>query len=246
MRGIIGRFGGKSNLKIRIVDDYFIKDYENMTYVEPFVGGGSIFFYKKPSTKEIINDLDKDVVTVFKGVKKYSDDDIENAINGKYTKEEFKQIQDSKPNTEFKRFIKELLLYRLSFFSAKKSFGKGDINAKLDGYKERLKDVTILNEDYKSVIKKYDSSNTFFYLDPPYEESEGLYKDTETTINELFNILKNIKGKFLLSYNLSKEALELFKSFNIYKIKTVYQPTFDGSDDIKKKRNITELLISNY
>lgn len=33
------RVGGKSLLKKKIVDEYFPEDYENMIYVEPFVGG---------------------------------------------------------------------------------------------------------------------------------------------------------------------------------------------------------------
>ncbi len=112
----------------------------------------------------------------------------------------------------------------------------------MDGYKERLKDVTILNEDYKNVIKKYDSPNTFFYLDPPYENSKGLYKDVDTTIDEIYNLLKDIKGKFLLSYNLSKRAQELFKNYKIYKIKTKYETDRQNN----RTGSITELLISNY
>jgi len=41
--------------------------------------------------------------------------------------------------------------------------------------KHRLKNTIILNKDYKKLIKEYDSPLTFFYLDPPYEESGNLY-----------------------------------------------------------------------
>lgn len=243
LKPIIGRFGGKTKLKKRIVDDYFIKDYQDMTYVEPFVGGGSIFFYKEKSKKEVINDLDKDVIIVYRGVKKYDANDIENAINGAYTKSEFDRIKASTPNTEFKKFIRDFILYKTSYYLAGKTFG-GDrtVNKNMDGYKERLKDVTILNEDYKNVIKKYDSINTFFYLDPPYEKSDGLYKNEDSTIDEIYNILKDIKGKFLLSYNLSKRAQELFKNYKIYKIKTKYETNRFNN----KPTSVTELLISNY
>ena len=48
---------------------------------------------------------------------------------------------------------------------------------------------------------KYDSPNTLFYLDPPYENSEKQYIHDSVNIQDLFKILSNIKGYFILSYN---------------------------------------------
>jgi hypothetical protein len=71
LKSLFGRIGGKSKLKKKIVDGFFPNNYENMSYVEAFVGGASIYFYKKPSIKEIINDKDSDVIELLKGFKKY-------------------------------------------------------------------------------------------------------------------------------------------------------------------------------
>ena len=79
LRPIVGRIGGKSRLKKKIIS-MFPDNYENMIYAEPFVGGGSIFFYKNPSKKEIINDIDKNVIDVYKLFKKYDSDDIFKAL----------------------------------------------------------------------------------------------------------------------------------------------------------------------
>ncbi len=57
-----------------------------MIYVEPFVGAGNLYFHKKPSNKEVLNDLDKDVMSVYKGIKSLPVDTIRNmnfAINDK-------------------------------------------------------------------------------------------------------------------------------------------------------------------
>ncbi len=43
----------------------------------------------------------------------------------------------------------------------------GKIYKKTD-FKDRLNDVIIENKDWKNIVKKYDSKDTFFYLDPPY------------------------------------------------------------------------------
>lgn len=243
LRPIVGRIGGKNLLKKEIVNNYFPKDYENMIYVEPFIGGGSIFMYKEPSIKEIINDKDSKLINIYKGFKKYDGEKISTDIDGKYNKEKFIEIKESNPKTDYDKFIKDLLLYKLSFFGKTKSFGSREyIKSNLGGYKDRLKNVTILNKDYKDIIKKYDSPNTFFYLDPPYEESKGLYENFHLPIKDVYDLLKNIKGKFLLSYNDSDEAKKLFKDFHINYIKTKYADPSKGGQD----RIINEMIISNY
>lgn len=58
---------------------------------------------------------------------------------------------------------------------------------------------------------------------------------------EVYDAIKNIKGKFLLSYNDSPKIRDIFKKYDIQTIKTDYQPTKDI-----KKRTVKELLIKNY
>lgn len=243
LRPIIGRIGGKNLLKKEIVNNYFPKDYQNMIYVEPFIGGGSIFFYKEPSDKEIINDKDSKLIQMYKGFKKYDGEKISKDINGKYNKEKFNKILNSNPKSQYDNFIKNLILYKTSFFGKGLGFGKRPyIKSNMKGYKDRLKDVEILNQDYKDIIKKYDSPNTFFYLDPPYENSKGLYDYFHLHIKDIFDVLKNIKGKFLISYNNSKEAKKLFKNYHINYLNTNYANPNKGGQDI----DVKEIIISNY
>jgi len=236
--------GGKSKLKKLIVEKYFPEDYESMVYVEPFVGGGSIFFHKNPSALEVINDLDKTIYDIFSGAKTYNHEDIAKKLDGNYTKEDFNAIKQSNPDNDFDKFCQTYYLMKKSVMSVgsvwNRKYSKTTI--KLKGYKERLADTEIYNTDYKELIEKYDSPNTFFYLDPPYENSVGLYKHHTININEMYDLLSNIKGKFLLSYNDSVVVRELFKDFNIYEVETYYM----GGMINRSIRTITELLISNY
>jgi len=241
---LIARKGGKYLLK-KIIVKNFPENYQDLTYIELFVGGGSIFFYKEPSKKDIINDIDPKLITVYKGVKKFNPDDINNSINGYYTKTLFNKIYESKPTTEYNKFIRQLILYRTSFFGRGENFGIGDrkINSDYNEIHQRLKKTTILNKNYKDVIKKYDSPTTFFYLDPPYEDSnKSDYDYPEFNFLELFNILKSIQGYFLLSYNYSIKVKKLFKDYHVQIVKTKYSAGTKGGQDIPKK----ELLISNY
>lgn len=239
-----GRLGGKSNLK-KVLINYFPNNYESLTYIEPFFGAGSLFFYKEPSKKEVINDLDKNVFILIKGFKKYDGNEISESINGNYDKEKFIILKNYKPKTEYNKFIQLLLLTKLSFFGNMRSFGNTFYISSNYGnkYNERLKNTIILNKDYKEVIKKYDGLNSFFYLDPPYSmcEDKKCYGNQYININELYDTVKNIKGKFLISYDDNKEIKELFKDFKIIKVYTIYQHTHNI-----EHRKKTELLIKNY
>ena len=242
--GIIARMGGKHFLKKDIVDKFFPIDYENRDYIEPFVGGGSVLFYKKESISETINDIDSIVIDIYKGYKKYGFEEIKKAIDGDYTKEEFNKIKQSKPTTEFSKFIRLLILYKTSFFGNMRTHNRREsINLK-QNFHNRLKNVKILNTDYKKVIKDYNTENSFFYLDPPYRGSSLTHYDNfNIDYNELYNLVKSIKGKFLMSLDDSNENRELFKEFNIYNVKTRYaNPILGGF----KKGKKNELLISNY
>lgn len=63
-----------------------------------------------------------------------------------------------------------------------------------------MKNTSVLNQDYKSVLSKYDSSNTLFYLDPPYLTEKGNWGYNPINPDELLSVLKSIKGKFILSF----------------------------------------------
>ncbi len=55
--------------KWRLADwiiQHFPPDYPQMAYIEPFFGSGAVFFNKRPSVSEIINDIDSEVVNFFK------------------------------------------------------------------------------------------------------------------------------------------------------------------------------------
>jgi len=256
LRAPIARIGGKSKIKKIIIEKYIPKDYENITYIEPFFGAGHIYFEKKPSNKEIINDIDVSIYIIMNGFKKYDPEKIYNSIHKTYTKEDFETIKNSKPKTDYDKFIRELQLNKISFLGKGEYFSdrfKNNLNQikpnlkNLKKINERLQNTTIFNKDYKELIKKYDSPTSLFYLDPPYENSDKLYTHDFLPIKDVYNILKNIKGKFIISYNDSKEARELFKDYNIYEIQTKYNAThYLKKNENKGTLDKREIIITNF
>lgn len=230
--------------KKSIADEIIGKIPPHTTYVEPFFGGGSIYFRKKPSKVEIINDLDKELmeayVLLFKvdtDLKKY---DFQNTIP------KIQEFVNKKHKTKENQFL-SYLYKKMNSFSCK---GTGKIEKNQNGknkikslmkYQERMKNTTLHSSDYKKLIKKYDSSDTFFYLDPPYENSDKLYKNDNIDFKDLVKILKKIKGKFILSINESDNIKYLFRDFQINKISV--NSNSNSSIGLKQRK---ELLISNF
>lgn len=133
---------------------------------------------------------------------------------------------------------------------------------KSQSYGSRLDSITnIENLDFANVIKKYDSPTTFFYVDPPYWNTEHYYTEGEfggQQHKELANILTNIQGKFALSYYEFDELHRWYPSttFNWDK-RQFTSPMSAGAKSAKvqqghgKKVDVTnhkstELLIMNY
>lgn len=258
LKGIVGRTGGKSKLRTKIRNMM----PKHSTYVEPFVGGGSVFFAvpANPLIKEVVNDKDKDIAQIYLDTKNVGDKyDGYTPVN----KEGFKRLVNQKSfSSPLERLKRNITLSRQSFRSDRKSFApskydelvsRGSKGGGLSKFHERLKNTRILNQDYKTVIKKYDSPTTLFYLDPPYSTAKkaGDYKDNDLPIEELINILKSIKGKFILSYDVNPLAKKLAREagFKVMSVKTQYNapPGQDIKDRVGNNMSMkTELIIRNY
>lgn len=240
------RLGGKSKIANQLIS-YFPDDYN--LYVEPFVGAGNIFF-RLPDDKKtnpmVINDLDEDIFIALKGLQKNSNYINDNIRREGISREEWNKLKNKKDALS----IIEKLKY--SFLSIGKTYAPSISNSARHRiatdyakFGKLLKNTIILNEDYKKVIAKYDNENTFFYLDPPYEISNTAhYNHNAFNPIEMRDILRNIKGRFILSYNDSQNVRDIFKDFYLYNIETEYNAGHLPSNASNKK--ITELIISNF
>jgi len=260
-----GRLGSKRRLVPRIRK--LIPTKEIKTFVEPFVGNGSVMLGTsfEPGTKLVINDKDSQLITGWKALKTASPAGIEKynlpgaGGNSPTDLSKMSAIANSKPTTALGRLVKYMVRSRGTFGGndptrSEKMKVYRAINPyltlkKLPDYKAKLKNTTILNKDALSVISQYDGPNTFFYLDPPYEKSakDKIYtatkKDGEFNNEKLAERLRKIKGKFLLSMNDSSAVRRIFKGFKIRGFTLAPQQRKAGAPGSTARK---EVFISNY
>lgn len=165
--------------------------------------------------------------------------------------ENYKENYNEKYLTDIQRASKFYYKIKNSYANKGGEFGAKEYNRinaleHIREINERLSSVVVENLDFEKCIKKYDKEDTLFYIDPPYYSAEHYYKNVEFGKDDhirLREVLKTIKGKFLLSYNDCPEIKELYRAFNIEEI--------ERQNNIiarypNKDRNYKELIIKNY
>lgn len=246
------RIGSKYHMADNIIK-YFPKSYN--LYVEPFAGGGGIFWRKgKPkkedNIKEVLNDLDKKVYSNYKLISQVDSDNMVYLDTNDIKKIQSFINKDTK--TKEKKFVDEII-YSCNGFSSnpvnrntKKIYSPSNPFDKIKNikkYQERIKGVKIHNLDYMELMKKYDGYKTFFYLDPPYENSNDIYENSIIDYCGMSDFLRKIKGKFLMSLSDSANIRKIFQGFKFREIPLITNA--NKSNDLGGKKRV-EILISNY
>lgn len=108
----------------------------------------------------------------------------------------------------------------------------------------RLQNTLIENKSYDPLIIQQDRPGTLFFLDPPYYETEDHYKVVFTKEDHIHlrDILKQIQGMFLLTYNDCEYTRELYKEFHIEsvtRLNNLAQRYGAGCE-------FPEIIVSNY
>lgn len=212
-------------------------------YVEPFLGGGVVGL-NVDARKKILNDLEKELIADYKLIKKVKGDFTQFTINSDADVERY---FNKTPTNNEELLLKHVIKRNNGFGSneaSNKIYKHSNPLSKLNNislYKNALRNATFTSNDYITIINKYDDLNTVFFMDPPYENSKGLYKKSIIDFGKMANVLKNIKGKFLLTINDSDNIRKLFKDFYIKRI-TIKAKGNHGIGESDRK----ELIITNY
>lgn len=250
---LINWIGGKRLLRKTIAE---IIPQDIGSYIEVFGGGAWVLFYKeKWANLEVYNDLDNNLYNLFTVVKYHAEafeQEFQFMIN---SRKGFNDMLEFKPLTDIQKAAKFFFLLQRSYGAKMKQFAYGrngnsgsakshhNIIERIFAASKRLDKVYIENADFQEIIRRYDCESAFFYLDPPYVKGkDNLYevvkiKDFEH--ERLFNCIKNIKGRWLLSYDDNDYIRDLYKNYNIIEV--------SRQNSLSHKAGIyKELLIKNY
>jgi DNA adenine methylase len=247
---LAGWIGGKSLLAKRIIE----RIPEHTCYVEPFAGAAWVFFRKRESKVEVLNDINREIVTLYRCIQWHREELVRYFKWALVSREDFLRFRKADPET-----LTDIQRAARFYYLQQSSFG-GTINPPRFGFTPRLPSRLNLPciEKYMAaahlrlcrsyieclpfdkVIRRYDRPDTFFYVDPPYWGAEdhygkGVFNREDYGI--LAALLAGIKGKFLLSLNDTPEVREAFAGFAVEEIRTHYSC---GKDNYSAR----ELLFS--
>ena len=230
---------------------------KHVCYCEPFAGAAWVLFRKPLSQVEVINDINKDVVNLYRVVQFHLEEFVRYFKWALVARDEFQRLKAANPDTltDIQRAARFYYLQQSSFAGkiVQQSFGYAStrgsrlnllrIEEYLSAAHLRLSQVYVECLPYNEVISRYDGLETFFYIDPPYWDFENYYGTGlfgKEDFTKLAEQLAGIKGKFILSLNDTKGVREVFQAFEIEAVSTRY------SVQCGESAPAAEVLIKNY
>ncbi|MBI5587709.1 MAG: DNA adenine methylase [Deltaproteobacteria bacterium] len=245
--------GGKRRLAPQILPLF----PQHVCYVEPFAGGAALYFLKEPSKVEVLNDVNLDIVTLYRVVQNHLEESLRHFKWALTSRTIYEWLQDTPPGTltDIQRAARFYYLQRLSFGGKVRgqSFGTATtspprlnllrIEEELSETHLRLSRAFIEHLNWRDCIEKYDREHTFIYCDPPYYGTEGY--GVEFPLEEYGRIAdaaRALKGKMLISVNNIPEMKAAFKGLKITPVRIDYSLGSKCGKAAKRE----ELLIRNY
>jgi len=188
------------------------------TYAELFCGNVEMLWcHPKRAQREVINDLDKDIVRLHRICQGLTDADL-----AKLAKMEWQSsagmfdrlVKAQTPKGDLEFFHRELYIRRFSKFGRAKpryaEFSSGGTMQPFNRIRRcraRLQGVEISNRDYREAIKRYDAPDTFWEIDPPYPEEQGYYPFKMPDLGEQADHYQRLKGQAMIIIEGSRESL---------------------------------------
>ena len=259
--------GGKSKLLSFLVRHFPKSEDIRGTYIEPFVGGGSVLFHINPK-RALISDLNIELITLYRGIKLYPHKVWEIFESFPEGKSSYYKVRgtDTKTKPLYYKAARTLYLNRTCFKGMWRHNGRGEFNVGYGGEDRRwvithqnimelskiFRKAEIMNTDFEEVIQN-SCKGDFIFLDPPYKPGEKdltelhysngkfFFRDQVRLAETLKDIPKSKRIRWAMTNSSHRDILKLYRGFKVRKIPV-------GTSDRPGIRtyNSNEVLITNY
>lgn len=260
------RWAGSKQKLLSSLIGHLPKEFSN--YIEPFLGGGAIFFLLRP-TRAIISDASVDLVRTYRAVRDAPEAVLRHLQPLKpLNREQYYRVRSKRSNTRFKRAAEFIYLNRACWNGIYRVNMKGQFNvpygSPLTNFivdSENLRacaramksaNVKILDGDFESIVDKAVEGD-FVFLDPPYVTGHNNNGFIDYN-RKLFNWADQVRlaevaheaadrGARVMITNANHDSvLNLYPDFNVVEIKRY--STLAGR--ASSRRVVTEALIKSY
>ena len=259
LKPIVKWSGGKKD-EIKKFIEHIPENFN--TYLEPFIGGGAVFFHLNPK-KAAISDVHKELVDFYQSIKEGKSEEIYNFMSEHPNEPDtYYKVRDEfevlEPLDNAKRFY---YLRKTCYRGMLRYNKKGKFNIPYGRYKtykyeeiknkdyyELLKNTEIHNKSFEYMFGNYNNENNFMFLDPPYDSEFTDYgycsfgKDEHEKLAECF---KNTKIKCLMIIGKTDFISNLYKDYIVDEYDKKYRFKLH-SGRVGNEINTKHLIIKNY
>lgn len=257
---VLFRYPGGKFYAIKLLSKFW-EGVDHDEFREPFVGGGSVFFSKPKSNNNWLNDLDEELISVYKNIKDPKSRELllskfENEVANK---ERWREVFETATSNDLEVAWKYYYLNRTSFsgklvspawgYRPKRSLPPERWNERIIPCGEKLKNVKLTSVDFEEVILKESENTVLMFVDPPYYKPKktkhyrnGFDKDDHVRLAEA---LKSTTHKFFLTYEDCPEVRELYSWAYVNEVEFFYRVDNSNVENGLRKMGF-ELIITNY
>ena len=251
--------GGKSD-EIEKILPYLPATYT--TYLEPFIGGGALYFHLNPM-RAVINDIHPQLIDLYRSVGEGNRLAIKEfmAANKNEDAAYYKVRDEMNPQTPLekakqfyylrKTCYRGMLRYNSSGkfnipFGRYKSINYSDLDN--PAYETLLARTTILNGSYLDVFRDYNSPDNFMFLDPPYDSTftdYGYCSFDKKNQEDLADAFKATSIKCLMIIGKTDFISKLYAGYIVGEYDKKYRFKLH-SGRVGDEINTKHLVIKNY
>jgi len=258
MKPLVKWSGGKTDELAKIMP-HLPTSYD--TYLEPFIGGGAVFFHENPG-KAVISDVHKELIDLYSAVKAGHSAEIHKFMEENPNEEEtYYKVRASDHSDQLDSAKRFYYLRKTCFRGMLRYNSKGQFNIPYGRYKtynysdlqnnqyeDLLMRTEVLNTGFEHIFENYNDANNFMFLDPPYDSEFTDYgycsfgKEEHKKLAECF---KNTNIRCLMVIGKTPFIEELYKEYIVDEYDKKYRFKLH-SGRVGDEINTKHLVIKNY